>query len=58
MNAGQLIFPEMKVDKAPFPVHTIDLKNNMKDKSDVPWCKKLIVGSKQETKVQAMGNPT
>ena len=36
----------------------IDLKNNMKDESDVPWCKKLIVGSKQETKVQAMGNPT
>jgi len=36
----------------------IDLKNNMKDESDVPWCKKLIVGSKQETQVQAMGNPT
>jgi hypothetical protein len=31
MNEGQLIFPEMKVDKTPFPVHTnthtIDLSN-------------------------------
>ena len=31
MNEGRLIFPEMKVDKTPFPVHTnthtIDLRN-------------------------------
>ena len=27
MNEGRLIFPEMKIDKAPFPVHTIDLNN-------------------------------
>ena len=31
MNEGQLVFPEMKIDKTPFPVHTnthtIDLSN-------------------------------
>ena len=31
MNEGRLIFPEMKVDKTPFPIHTnthtIDLRN-------------------------------
>ena len=31
MNEGRLIFPEMKIDKTPFPVntntHTIDLNN-------------------------------
>ena len=27
INEGRLTFPEMKIDKAPFPVHTIDLNN-------------------------------
>src|SRR6185295_16787548 len=27
INEGQLTFPEMKIDKAPFPIHTIDLNN-------------------------------
>ena len=27
INEGRLTFPEMKIDKAPFPVHTIDLSN-------------------------------
>ena len=27
INEGRLIFPEMKIDKAPFLVHTIDLNN-------------------------------
>ena len=27
INEGQLAFPEMKIDKALFPVHTIDLNN-------------------------------
>ena len=39
-----------------------DLKNNMKEELDVPWCKKLIVGahfhSKKEMIVQAKENPT
>jgi len=38
------------------------LKNNMKEEFDMPWSKKLIVGthfhSKQETKVQGKENPT
>ena len=27
INEGRLAFLEMKIDKAPFPVHTIDLNN-------------------------------
>ena len=27
INERRLTFPEMKIDKAPFPVHTIDLNN-------------------------------
>ena len=27
INEGRLAFPEMKIDKAPFSVHTIDLNN-------------------------------
>ena len=27
-NEGRLTFPEMKIDEALFPVHTIDLKNS------------------------------
>ena len=27
INEGRLAFPEMKIDKALFPVHTIDLNN-------------------------------
>ena len=27
INERRLTFPEMKIDKAPFPVHTIDLSN-------------------------------
>ena len=27
INEGRLAFPKMKIDKAPFPVHTIDLNN-------------------------------
>ena len=27
INKGRLTFPEMKIDNAPFPVHTIDLNN-------------------------------
>ena len=27
INEGRLAFPEMKIDKAPFPIHTIDLNN-------------------------------
>ena len=28
INEGRLTFPEMKTDKAPFPVHTIDMNNS------------------------------
>ena len=58
MSAGDsLKMPTIKLGSFLFV-----LKNNMKEEFDMPWSKKLIVGthfhSKQETKVQAKENPT
>ena len=48
INEGRLTFPEMKIDKALFPVHTIDL-NNAKvlirpDQAEGAKGKNIIIG--------------
>ena len=48
INEGRLTFPEMKIDNAPFPVHTID-RNNAKvlirpDQAEGAKGKNVIIG--------------
>ena len=48
INEGRLAFPEMKIDKAPFPVHTIDLNNTKvlirPDQAEGAKGKNVIIG--------------
>ena len=47
-NEGRLTFPEMKIDEALFPVHTIDLKNSKvlirPDQAEGAKGKNIVIG--------------
>ena len=56
INEGRLTFPEMKIDKASFPVHTIDL-NNAKvlirpDQAEGAKGKNVIIGDERSLTIE------
>ena len=58
INEGRLAFPEMKIDKALFPVHTIDL-NNAKvlirpDQAEEAKGKNVIIGDDRPLTIDNM----
>ena len=50
-NEGRLTFPKMKIDKALFPVHTIDLNNSKvlirSDQAEGAKGKNVIIGNER-----------
>ena len=55
INEGRLTFPEMKIDKALFPVHTIDLNNSnvliRLDQAEGAKGKNVIIGDERSLTV-------
>jgi len=58
INGGRLTFPEMKIDKAPFPVHAIDLSNSKMlirpEQAEGAKEKKVIIGDKRQITIKGM----
>ena len=52
MNEGRLIFPEMKVDKALFPIHSNDMNNAMvllqPEQAEGAKGKNVIIGEERQ----------
>ena len=55
MNEGRLIFPEMKVDKALFPIHSNDMNNAMvllqPEQAEGAKGKNVIIGEERQKNV-------